>query len=145
MEAMEFEAKKLLMERLDKNLLDHASALSSDSGGPTIWGVYTLQDLADMHCYLKTSHEFNAAEVDSLLQFANPLEVAHDCWGINPYKYSFPICELLEKIHANERFPLAEPTPPPEKTSVRERLRTAIQEANRQASGHGHDRGGEVR
>ena len=43
MEAMEFEAKKLLMERLDKNLLDHASTLSSDSGGPTILGVYTLQ------------------------------------------------------------------------------------------------------
>ena len=54
MEAMEFEAKKLLMERLDKNLLDHASALSSDSSGPTILGVYTLQGLAEMHCYLKT-------------------------------------------------------------------------------------------
>ncbi len=145
MEAMEFEAKKLLMERLDKNLLDHASALSSDSGGPTILGVYTLQGLAEMHCYLKTAHEFNAAEVDGLLQFADPLEVAQDCWENNPHEYSFPICELLKATHAHERFPLAEPTPPPEKTSVRERLRTAIQEANRQASGHGHDRGGEAR
>ena len=142
---MEFEAKKLLMERLDKSLLDHASALSSDSGGPTILGVYTLQGLAEMHCYLKTAHEFNAAEVDGLLQFADPLEVAQDCWENNTHEYSFPICELLKATHAHERFPLAEPAPPPEKASVRERLRAAIQEANRQASGHNHDRGGEAR
>ena len=43
---MEFEAKKLLMERLDKSLLDHAAALSNDSAGPTILGVYNLQELA---------------------------------------------------------------------------------------------------
>ena len=142
---MEFEAKKLLMERLDKSLLDHAAALSNDSAGPTILGVYNLQELAELHCYLKTAHEFNAAEVDGLLRFADPLEVAKACWEDNPHEYSFPICELLGTVRARERFPLAEPTPPPEKVSVRERLNAAIQEAHRQASGHSRDRGGEGR
>lgn len=142
---MEFEAKKLLMERLDKSLLAHAAVLNHGSEGPTILGVYTLQGLAELHCYLKTGHAFNAAEVDALLQFTDPLEVAQACWEDNPHEYSFPICELLEATQARDRFPLAEPTPPPEKISVRERLRAAIQEANRQASGHGHDRNGEVR
>ena len=58
---------------------------------------------------------------------------------------SFPICELLGTVRARERFPLAEPTPPPEKVSVRERLNAAIQEAHRQASGHSRDCGGEGR
>ena len=142
MEAMGFEAKKLLWERLDKSLLDHAAALGGD---PTILGAYTLQGLAEMHCYLKTAHEFNASEVEGLLQFADPLEVAQACWEDNPHKYSFPICELLGTIRARERFPLADPTPPPEKLSVRERLNAAIQEAHRQTSGHNHDRGGEAR
>ena len=141
---MEFEARKLLMERLDKNLLDHAQNLSAGDG-PRIVDVYCLQGLAELHCYLKTAHEFNAAEVDALLQFADPLEAAQACWEDNPHEYSFPICELLEATQARDRFPLAEPVPPLEKASVRERLRAAIQEANRQASGHGHDRGGEAR
>lgn len=141
---MEFEARKLLMERLDKNLLDHARALTAGDG-PRIVDVYCLQGLAEIHCYLKTAHEFNAAEVDALLQFADPLEAAQACWEDNPHEYSFPICELLEATQARDRFPLAEPTPPPEKASVRERLRAAIQEANRQAAGHSHDRGGEAR
>ena len=113
--------------------------------GPTVLAVYTLQELAELHCYLKTAHEFNAAEVDALLQFADPLEVARTCWEDNPHEYNFPICELLEATQARDRFPLAEPTPPPEKTSVRERLRAAIQEANRQASDHSYDRNGESR
>ncbi len=141
---MEFEARKLLMERLDQNLLDHAREICAGDG-PRIVDVYHLQGLAEIHCYLKTAHEFNAAEVDGLLQFADPLEVAQACWEDNPHEFSFPICELLDTTRVRDRFPLAEPLPPPEKTSVRERLRAAIQEANRQASGHGHDRGGEPR
>ena len=104
-----------------------------------------MQGLAELHCYLKTAHEFNAAEVDGLLRFADPLEVAKACWEDNPHEYSFPICELLGTVRARERFPLAEPTPPPEKVSVRERLNAAIQEAHRQASGHSRERGGEGR
>ncbi len=141
---MEFEARKLLMERLDQNLLDHARELCAGDD-PWIVDVYRLQGLAEIHCYLKTAHEFNAAEVDGLLQFADPLEVAQACWEDNPHEFSFPICELLDTTRARDRFALAEPLPPPEKASVRERLRAAIQEANRQASGHGHDRGGEPR
>ncbi len=57
---MEFEAKKLLMERLDQNLLDHAREICAGDG-PRIVDVYRLQGLAEIHCYLKTAHEFNAA------------------------------------------------------------------------------------
>ena len=49
---MEFEAKKRLMERLDKNLLDHARELTAGDG-PRIVDVYRLQGLAEVHCYLK--------------------------------------------------------------------------------------------
>ena len=144
MEAMEFEAKKLLMERLDKNLLDHASALSSDSSGPTILGVYTLQGLAEMHCYLKTAHEFNAAEVDGLLQFADPLEVAQDCWENNPHEYSFPICDLLRETKARESFELAKPEQP-QRRSIRDQIRAAAKEARQQPPQQERPKGGEAR
>ncbi len=62
---MEFEARKLLMERLDQNLLDHARELCAGDD-PRIVDVYPLQGLAERHSYLKTAHEFNAAEVDGL-------------------------------------------------------------------------------
>ena len=94
---MEFAAKKLLMERLDKSLLDHAAALSSDSSGPTILGVYKLQGLAELHCYLKTAHEFNAAEVDGLLRFADPLEVAKACWRTIPMSTVSPSVNCWEQ------------------------------------------------
>ena len=139
---MEFEAKKLLMERLDKNLLEHAAALSE---GPTILGTYELQGLAELHCYLKTAHEFNAAEVDALLQFADPLEAAQACWEDNPHEYSFPICELLETTRARDRFPLAESTPPLEKPSVREQLHAAMKKARQQPVPEDRSRSGETR
>ncbi len=40
------------MEKLDKNLLDHAAKLA-DGNGPHIVDVYQLQGLAEAHCYLK--------------------------------------------------------------------------------------------
>ena len=79
MKILGYDAIKLLMERLDKNLLDHARELTAGDG-PRIVDVYRLQGLAEVHCYLKTVHEFNSAEVDALLQFADPLEAAEACW-----------------------------------------------------------------
>ena len=76
------EAKQQLMEKLDKNLLDHAAKLA-DGNGPQIVDVYQLQGLAEVHCYLKTAHQFDPAEVDALLQFADPLEAARYCWEMN--------------------------------------------------------------
>ncbi len=128
---MEFEAKKLLMERLDKNLLDHARELCA-GGGPRIADVYRLQGLAEIHCYLKTAHEFNAAEVEALLHFADPLNVAYVCWEENSHEYSFPICDLLRETKARECFAPAEPGPP-QKTSVRGQLQAAMKEVRQQS------------
>ena len=57
-----------------------------------------MKDLADLHYYLKAEHEFTPAEVEALLSFQDPLDVAHWCWEDNPHEHSFPICELLDKI-----------------------------------------------
>lgn len=142
---MEQEAKRLLIKRLDESLLKHAAALGSIENGLTILEVYRVQELAELHCYLKTEHEYTAAEVEDLLRFADPLEAALACWEANPYEYSFPIDTLLKATGAYERFTLAEPTPPPEQTSVRVRLRTAIQKVNRQAPPTDHDHSGYAR
>jgi uncharacterized protein (DUF1778 family) len=104
-----YEARKLLMERLDKNLLDHAATIGSKEGGPEILDVYQLGALAERHYYLKAEHPFTPDEVEALLQFSDPLEVAQACWEDNSHPYSFPICTMLEEINAWERFPLAEP------------------------------------
>ena len=130
MKATEYEAKALLMNRLDECLLNRAVGLCADRDALTIRDVYELQGLAEVHAYLKIEHEFTAAEVEALLKFADPLEAASACWEDNPHEYSFPICELLNEVHALERFPLALAPPPPERPSLRDRLRTAVQEAH---------------
>lgn len=97
---MEQDAKKLLMDRLDDCLSIHADMLDSTNIG----SIYELQDLAALHYYLKVEHEFTPAEVEALLSFQDPLDVAHWCWEENTHEHSFPICELLDKIDAFQRF-----------------------------------------
>ena len=140
---MEFEAKQKLMERLDANLLSHAKDLSAGDG-PRIVDVYRLQGLAEMHCYLKTAHQFDPAEVEALLQFADPLNVAYYCGEMNAHEYSFPICDLLRETKARETFALAEPEPP-KKLSVREQLRSAMKEARQQSAPTERPKGDEGR
>ena len=76
---MEQEAKRLLIDRLDECLLEHAEAICAD-GAPAIKDVYELQSLSELHFYLKVEHEFTPAEVEALLQFKDPLNVARWCW-----------------------------------------------------------------
>lgn len=106
---MDYEVKRPLMERIDKSLLEHAVALSAGNGGPTIKDVYQLQGLAEIHYYLKVEHEFTPDEVAVLLQFSDPLPVAMECWEEQGAEKGFPICALLRKINAWERFPLVDP------------------------------------
>ena len=68
----EYEGKQKLLAKLDESLLAHAIALSS-TDNPQIVEVYGLQALAELHCYLKTVHQFDSAEVEALLQFDDPL------------------------------------------------------------------------
>ena len=139
----EHDAQQKLWAKLDKSLLDHAKALST-TDSPQIVEVYGLQGLAEVHCYLKTVHQFEPAEVEALLQFADPLAAANLCWEENSHEYSFPICDLLQETGAKESLPLAEPEPP-KKLSVREQLRTAMKEARQQSTSAERPRGDEGR
>ena len=65
----------MLMERLDDCLKVHADLLDSQDIG----SIYELQDLAQLHYYLKVEHLFTPAEVEALLSFQDPLEVARWC------------------------------------------------------------------
>ena len=132
---MEFDGIRKLKESLDKCLLAHAIELCGNN--PTIGSVYELQGLAEVHCYLKTMHDITPDEADALLCFADPLAVAYACWEDNPHTYSFPICELLEQIKAEENFQLAEEQPP-EKLPVRDLAQTAMKAARRNTSNEHH-------
>ena len=123
-------AEAKLLKKLDESLLAHAKDLSARDDLQIV-DVYRLQGLAELHCYLKTVHQFDAAEVEALLQFADPLEAANLCWEENPHACRFPICELLRETGAKDRLPPAGPESP-QKLSVREQLRTAMWEARQQ-------------
>ena len=136
-------AEAKLLKKLDESLLAHAKDLTAREDLQII-DVYGLQGLAELHCYLKTVHQFDAAEVEALLQFADPLEAANLCWEENPHAYRFPICELLRETGAKERLPPAGPEPP-RKLSVREQLRTAMREARQQPAPEERPKGDESR
>ena len=82
--SLEQEAKRLLMERLDDCLKVHADLLDSQDIG----SIYELQDLAQLHYYLKVEHPFTPAEVEALLSFQDPLEVARWCKEENTWRKS---------------------------------------------------------
>ena len=106
---MDYEAKRPLMEAIDKCLLDHAAAAGTKEGGPEILDVYLLQGLSEIHYYLKVEHDFKPDEVDALLQFSDPLVVARECWEERDPEKGFPICDILHEIKAYERFELVDP------------------------------------
>lgn len=96
----EREAKALLMEHLDDCLRVHADLVDPKNIG----SIYDLQELSELHYYLKVEHEFTAAEVEALLEYQDPLDVARWCWEDNTHAHSFPICTLLKEIDADKRF-----------------------------------------
>lgn len=99
---IEQDAKRLLMERLDECLKVHADMLDAQDIG----SIYELQGLSQLHYYLKTEHEFTPAEVEALLAFQDPLDVARWCWEENTHEHSFPICDLLKEVQAKQKFPM---------------------------------------
>ena len=52
----------------------------------------------------KVEHVFTPAEVEALLSFQDPLDVARWCWEENNHEHSFPICDLLKEIDAEQKF-----------------------------------------
>ena len=69
-----------------------------------IGSIYELQGLSELHYYLKVEHVFTPAEVEALLSFQDPLDVARWCWEENNHEHSFPICDLLKEIDAEQKF-----------------------------------------
>ena len=88
------------MERLDECLKVHADMLDAQNIG----SIYELQGLSELHYYLKVEHVFTPAEVEALLSFQDPLDVARWCWEENNHEHSFPICDLLKEIDAAQKF-----------------------------------------
>ena len=103
---MEFkEALHQLRERLDDSLIHHAKMTQRDNIGE----LYKLQAYSQTHYYMKAVHDYTASEVEALLQFVDPLEVAYWCREENTHQVGLPICDLLKEIHADERFEKIEP------------------------------------
>lgn len=127
---MDYETKRPLMEKIDKALLEHTVAAGTKEGGPEILDAYLLQGLAETHYYLKVEHDFKPDEVAALLQFTDPLFVARECWEERDPEKGFPICELLKKIEAYDRFPLADPAGYAQQQEQMENVLNAVLDQN---------------
>ena len=99
------EALQLLRDRLDENLKQHAEAAHTDEIGD----IYRLQSYSETHYYMKAVHDYTSAEIEALLSFVDPLEVAFWCREENTHDVGLPICDILKEIHADERFPKKAP------------------------------------
>lgn len=94
------EALGLLKDRLDVCLVQHAKDIDRNDVGD----IYLLQDYSETHYYMKAAHDYTPAEVEALLSFVDPLEVAFWCREENTHKVGLPICEVLKEIGADSRF-----------------------------------------
>ncbi|MBQ9347341.1 MAG: hypothetical protein IJT94_08410 [Oscillibacter sp.] len=131
--SMESDGMALLRRQLDESLRQHAKDLGACEGLPEIADIYAFQIMAEVHEYLKTEHPFTPKEVNTLLEFADPLEVAAGCWEVNPDRYALDICGIIEANAFRESYPPAEKRQEPEKQSLKARLREAQRESRRQA------------
>ena len=123
------------MQRLAKEYMEP----HDENGQPFIENIYCLQAFTETHIYLKTEHEFTPGEVNDLLTFADPLNVAHACWEENPDKYCLRISDLIDRLDLRGRYP---PVPAESKTpSLRERLEAAKQEVGRNLPRQAPDKG----
>lgn len=103
---MEFrESLELLRRRLDGSLKDHAEKTDYNDIGD----IYRLQEYSETHYYMKAVHDYTPAEVEALLAFVDPLEVAFWCREESTHKVGLPICEILKEINADARFEKFEP------------------------------------
>ena len=103
---MEFrESLELLRRRLDGSLKDHAEKKDYNDIGD----IYRLQEYSETHYYMKAVHDYTPAEVEALLSFVDPLEVAFWCREENTHKVGLPVCEIIKEINADARFEKFEP------------------------------------
>ena len=136
MAELELGAKQELFNRLDECLRKRAAEYMEprdENGLPFIQNIYYLQGLTEVHTYLKTIHEFRPGEVNDLLMFADPLQVAHHCWEENEDKYCLRISDLINKLNLWDHYPPVDVNlrDDAKKPSLREQLQQAKKEIAR--------------
>ena len=89
-----------LRDRLDACLKHHADEIDCTDIGD----IYRLQAYSETHYYMKAVHDYTPAEVEALLAFEDPLEVAFWCREENTHTVGLPVYEILKEINADERF-----------------------------------------
>ena len=104
------EALGILRNRLDDSLTQHAAETDKSDIGE----IYKLQEYSETHYYMKAVHDYTAAEVEALLSFVDPLEVAFWCREENTHEVGLPICDILKEINVDSRFPKMTPELSPE-------------------------------
>ena len=91
--------KAALLAKLDACLLNRLALVADADGAARIKKAYKMLADLNVHRYLTNEHPFTNREVEALLEFADPLEVATACWEANS-SADFDICDLLDKINA---------------------------------------------
>ena len=125
--------EELLRKRLDECLAESAKQYMEPRDD------YYLQALTEVHIYLKIEHKFTPREVNDLLKFKDPLNVAMNCWEENPDRFCFDISRILRETKAFEHFPLAQSEKTPkEKISIREQLNEAKRTVQQQLKSGKH-------
>ena len=134
--------EELLRKRLDECLAESAKQYMEprdEQGRPFIQNIYYLQALTEVHIYLKIEHKFTPREVNDLLKFKDPLNVAMNCWEDNPDRFCIDISRILLEPKAFEHFPLAQSKKTPkEKVSIRAQLNEAKRTVQQQLKSGKH-------
>ena len=107
----QFERRVELVTRLGESMIRRLLAVAEGNAEEKLDAAHAIRDYLNVHYYLTKEHTFTGAEVDALLEFADPLEVAAACWDANT-STDFDICDMLDKINAKADYPLAGRTAP---------------------------------
>lgn len=106
-EKAKFERKAELINKLGAGVLERLVKIGEVADEEKINEAHAFRDYLNAHHYLTMEHAFTDAEVDELLEFADPLEVATACIMSNTSR-DLDICDMLDKINAKENFPLTD-------------------------------------
>ena len=106
-----FEKHVELITRLGESMIRHLLAVGEKKNEEKLDAAHAIRDYLNVHYHLVKEHAFTDAEVEALLEFADPLEVATACWEANT-SADFDICDMLDKTNAKVDYPLADGTVP---------------------------------
>ena len=103
MERDRAEQEKLLKTRLDECLLSRAAQIGPDV---IIEELHTFGRHIAMHEYLTEEYGFEAGEVERLLKFRDPLEVAVECTGLSNTIHDLNVAYYLDMANSEADYPM---------------------------------------